>query len=168
MRGLLVAVSLVAAPAAHAQALQPALRPLAFLVGDWISEDGQVQETGARSTGVSHITVDANGGVLLRRDHTDLVGKDGKPAGGFDQVMMIYPEADGIAADYSDGSHLIHYRSAQVEPGRSVEFTATGTPRFRLRYDAMSPDVLKVTFGMLPPGGAGVVPIASGTLHRKR
>lgn len=166
MRGLLVAVSLLVAPAVSAQTLQPALQPLAFLVGDWTSDDGQVQQTGARSKGVSHITVDANGGVLLRRDHTDLVGRDGKPAGGFDQVMMIYPEAGAIAADYSDGQHVIHYRAARIEPGRSVEFAATGMPRFRLRYAAVSPDALRVEFGVLPPGGAGETPIARGTLHR--
>jgi hypothetical protein len=171
MRSAVFAVALAfAATGANAAALKPALQPLAFLVGDWTGDDGQVQDTGGRSRGVSRITVDANGGVLLRRDHTELTGPDGKPQGGFDLIMLIYPDADGIAADYSDGDHVIHYRSATVEAGRKVIFTSTappGAPSFRLSYELTAPKVLTLTFGMIPPGGADFRPIASGTLRKQ-
>jgi hypothetical protein len=148
--------------------LQPKLAEIGFLVGDWSNGQGHVSDTGGVSTGASKVTIEAGGGVLLRRDHTNLFDRDGKPAGGFNQVMMIYPEAGTLHADYSDGAHIIHYVTAEVRPGRSVTFTSTiqpGAPVFRLAYELTAPDALIVTFGMIPPGGA-FQPIAVGTLRR--
>ena len=160
---------LFAAPVAGAEPeLQPKLAEIGFLVGDWSNGQGHVSETGGMSTGASKVTVEAGGGVLLRRDHTSLYDRAGKPAGGFNQVMIIYPEAGTLHAEYSDGAHVIHYVTAEVRPGRSVTFTSAvqpGAPVFRLAYELTSPDALVVTFGMIPPGGA-FQPIAVGTLRR--
>jgi len=165
----LALAALFAAPAASADpALQPKLAEIGFLVGDWSNGQGHVADTGGASSGASKITVEAGGGVLLRRDHTNLFDSAGKPAGGFNQVMMIYAEAGTLHAEYSDGAHIIHYVSAEVRPGRSVTFTSAvqpGAPVFRLAYELTSPDALIVTFGMIPPGG-GFQPIAVGTLRR--
>jgi hypothetical protein len=147
----------------------PALAGAGFLVGDWTAGGGAVAETGGRATGRSRVTLEAGGAVLLRRDHTDLFDAAGKPAGGFDQIMMIYPEAGTLHADYSDGTHLIHYVSAQVEPGRAVTFTsaaAPGAPAFRLAYRLEAADELSVWFGMAPPGSADFKVIAQGELRR--
>jgi len=166
---LLALAALFAAPAAiAAPELQPKLAEIGFLVGDWSNGQGHVSETGGRSTGASKITVEAGGGVLLRRDHTSLFDRDGKPVGGFNQVMIIYPEAGTLHAEYSDGAHVIHYVSAEIQPGRSVVFTSAvqpGAPVFRLAYELTAPDALIVTFGMIPPGG-DFRPIAVGTLRR--
>lgn len=113
--------------------------------------------------------MEANGHALLRRDHTDLFDRDGKPAGGFDQIMMIYPENGSIHADYSDGKHVIHYDSATVVAGRSVAFMSThqqGAPVFKLSYELTQPETLAVTFAMAPPGQSEFKPIASGTARR--
>ncbi len=100
---------------ASAATLAPALRPLQFLVGTWDGGKGVVADTGGTSSGVSTLTVEADGAVLLRKDHTDLFDKAGKPSGGFDQIMMIYVEGETLHADYQGGGHLIHYVSAVAD-----------------------------------------------------
>jgi len=149
-------------------ALSPDLSRLGFLVGHWRSDDGKVADTGGTSAGVSVISAEAGGAVLLRRDHTDLFDKNGKPAGGFEQIMMIYPEKGTLRADYSDGQHVIHYSSAEVAPGKSVTFTSApgGGPTFRLSYDLKAADTLAVTFAMAPPGQAAFNVVAAGTLKK--
>src|ERR1700761_9146497 len=128
MKALVPAAAIAAicagSPALSQPALQTPLAALGFLVGHWSSGNGVVADTGGTSKGVSDIIVDANGGALLRRDHTDLFDKSGKPAGGFDQIMLIYPEAGTLRADYSDGQHVIHYTKADVVSGKSVVFTS--------------------------------------------
>jgi hypothetical protein len=165
----LALAALFTVTSAHADpALQPKLAGLGFLVGDWSSGHGEVADTGGTASGSSKMTIEAGGGVLLRRDHTNLFDRAGKPAGGFNQIMMIYPEAGALHADYSDGAHVIHYVTAEVQPGHAVTFTSAvqpGAPVFRLAYELTSPDALIVTFGVIPPGGA-FQPIAVGTLRR--
>lgn len=167
-----LAVSVVAlAWGAHATAatLKPELAGLSFLAGDWSSGRGKVAETGETSTGTSQFVVEANGAVLLRRDHTRLFDASGNPAGGFDQIMMIYSEGGAIHGDYADGSHIIHYASAAIDPGRAVIFTSAaqpGAPVFRLAYTLDNPKTLAVNFSMAPPGGGPFHAIAIGTLKK--
>jgi hypothetical protein len=159
------------AVAAHAQgpALKPVLAGLSFLVGDWTSGKGKIADTGGTSTGRSRFEPAAGGAVLLRRDHTNLFDASGAPAGGFDQIMMIYPEAGTLHADYSDGDHVIHYVTASVEPGKSVIFTSeakSGAPTFRLAYALEDSGTLSVSFSMAQPGSGEFRPIATGTLEK--
>ena len=169
---LLVAAALVSgspAAAAPPSALKPELAGMGFLVGGWSAGRGQVADTGGASTGGSTFTAEAGGAALLRRDHTELFDKAGKPTGGFDQIMLIYPDAGAVHADYSDGTHVIHYASAQVEPGRSVTFLGAaqpGAPTFRLAYRLEGADHLRVEFSMAPPGASTFRPIATGVLTK--
>lgn len=159
---------LTASPAMASDAA-PDLSGVAFLTGEWVAGRGVVADTGGTSTGRSVITVEAGGHVLLRRDHTDLFDPSGKPAGGFDQIMMIYPEGGTLHADYSDGGHVIHYDRAEIEPGRSVTFTSVarpGQPVFRLSYFLSAPDRIAIAFAMQPPGSGTFHPIANGILTR--
>lgn len=167
-----VVSALVVGPsfAAPAKKLGPELQPLAFLVGSWTAGQGKAPETGGTAKGRSAFSIEAGGAALLRRDHTSLTGPDGKRAGGMDQVMLIYPEAGALKADYSDGSHVIHYTSAEVTPGRSVVFRSApqpGAPSFRLTYTAMPSDVLAVKFEMAAPGATTFKPVAEGQMSRK-
>ncbi len=171
MRAILTAVVLVCTSTALAQAepLRPSLAPVGFLVGHWANGTGTVADTGGSSRGSSVITSEAGGAVLLRRDHTDLFDGSGKPAGAFDQIMLIYPEGGTLHADYSDGEHVIHYTSAVVTPGRSVVFTSAavaGAPVFRLSYELTSADELAISFAMAAPGQTEFHPIATGAVHR--
>lgn len=162
---------LLAAPAYADMALKPALAPIAFLVGDWDSGEGKVAETGGSSKGGSIISVESDGSALLRRDHTELFDKAGRPAGGFHQTMLIYPDGNTLKADYVDGEgHAIHYLSADVVAGKSVTFlSGTGQgPQFKLTYEMRAPDMLAVTFGMTPPGEGAFRPIATGTLKKMK
>ena len=171
MKPILLAAVLAAIPAAaSAQALKPGLAGMEFLLGRWVSAaPGVVADTGESATGTSTFTAEAGGQVILRRDHTELRDAKGAPTGGFDQIMMMWPEGGAVRADYADGSHLIHYTRAEVEPGRAVTFSSdagAGGPAFRLGYRVTAPGVLAVSFGMLPPGGAPFHPIATGELRK--
>jgi hypothetical protein len=142
---------------------------LSFLVGSWHSDDGQVADTGGTSKGTSVFTSEIGGEAIVRRDRTELFDKSGKATGAFDQLMTIYADGGAVHADYLDGDHVIHYTSADVVPGKSVVFSSSSgpSPIFRLTYRLESPDALKVTFGMIPPGQSEFHQIAAGTLHRR-
>jgi hypothetical protein len=162
-------ILMVAALPAHAEPSTP-MAGLSFLVGSWSSDDGLVADTGGTSKGTSVITSEVGGAALLRRDHTDLFGKDGKQTGGFDQLMMIYADGQDIHADYTDGQHVIHYTSAVIIPGKSASFSSApgAGPVFRLSYEVVSPDAMQIKFGMFPPGQTMFQPIATGTVHRSK
>jgi hypothetical protein len=165
----MVATLLLAAPSFAGQALKPELAGLSFLLGHWDGGAGTVADTGGTSKGSSVITVEVDGGALFRRDHTALFAKDGKAAGAFDQVMLIYSEGGAVRADYTDGSHVIHYVTAELNAGKSVTFTSAavdGTPTFRLKYERLSERELTVSFSMAPPGQAEFRSVAVGTLKK--
>jgi hypothetical protein len=165
----LLALAAMPALAQPPPSLSPPLAPIGFLVGDWTSGQGKVSDTGETASGRSHISIEAGGAVLLRRDHTDLADASGKPSGGFDQIMTIWPEAGTLHADYFDGAHVIHYVSAAIEPGRFVSFTSAASasaPTFRLTYRLTAPDTLSIWFGMAAPGASDFHPIAEGTATR--
>jgi hypothetical protein len=170
IRTSLLAAALAAiAPSGHAQEAASPIAGIAFLVGDWVAGQSVVSDTGGTAKGRSTITREAGGTVLLRRDHTDLFDAAGKPAGGFDQVMMIYPEGATLHADYVDGTHVIHYVSADIVAGSQVTFTsaaAANTPTYRLHYQRIDRDTLTVVFAMAPPASADFHPIASGSITR--
>lgn len=162
---------LLATPAGAATPA-PAPGPLAgvaFLVGAWSADDGKVPDVHGVSKGRSVISWEANGHAILRRDETQVFDAAGRPLNSFAQVMLIYPEGGVVKADYGDGEgHVIHYAAAELTPGRSVTFVSTPGPGpvFRLTYVLQDPATMAVSFGMTPPGGAAVQPIASGTLRR--
>jgi hypothetical protein len=169
--GVVAAALLLAAPArADPPALKPELAGLAFLVGHWTaSTRGQVQDTGGTSLGTTSFAPEADGAVLLRKDHVSLYDKAGGPAGGFDIIMMIYAEAGELHADYADGTHIIHYTSATLSPGRAVTFTSMvspGAPTFRLAYALTAPRTLSIIFAVAPPGRQDFHPIASGVVAK--
>lgn len=171
MKTVLCVLTCLAATGAYAQpVLAPKLAGAGFLVGDWVSGKGHVGDTGGWATGTSRISAQAGGTVLLRQDHTDLFDKTGRKFGGFDQIMMIYPEGGGLRAEYADGLHVIHYTNAEVTAGKSVVFSsraAAGAPVFRLSYTLTAPDAMDVAFAAGSPDGKSFHDIATDTLHRK-
>jgi len=170
----LFAIALALGPSTSALAqstVKPDLAGISFLVGDWSTGTGtgKVIDTGGTSKGYSHVTIEADGGALLRRDHTQTFDKNGKPAGGFSQLMMIYSQGGMLRAEYEDGEgHVIHYTSARVTPGKSVTFLSAPADGsvFQLTYDLKAPGTLAITFGVTPPGATVFQPIATGTLTK--
>lgn len=153
---------------AVAEDLTSGLSGLSFLVGSWRDAKGVVADTGGTSTGRSDFTVEANGGLLLRRDHTNLFDTAGKPSGGFDQIMMIYPEGGAVHGDYFDGQHTIRYNHVDIAPDTAT-FTSIrlpGQPVYKLVYHLTDPKTLSVAFSILPPGASDFQPIATGTMAR--
>jgi hypothetical protein len=167
---LVLATPAFAQPRPAAGPLKGPLAGLSFLVGAWKADAGKVADTGQTSVGTSSFTAEADGSALLRRDRTELTNPDGKAAGGFSQVMLIYAAGVGLGAEYVDGEgHVIRYEKVSVKPGRSAVFTSAsdeGQPAFRLSYELKGADELKVDFGMLPPGSSTLRPIAAGVLHK--
>jgi len=172
MRAVLLAFALTAlvSPAlAQAPPLKPPLDGVGFLVGDWTSDNGKVGGTGGTAVGTSHMTIEADGWMLLRRDRTQTFDAAGKPLGGFSQTMLIYAEAGGLHADYGDGEgHVIHYEKVTVKPGHSVIFTSPSGagPAYRLAYELKSAGVLSVEFGMMAQGSGALQTIATGVLKK--
>jgi hypothetical protein len=166
---LLVFAALCVQPLAYASDISTPLSGLSFLVGQWGSAKGVVADTGGTSTGHSTFTVEADGALLLRRDHTDLFDKSGKSSGGFNQVMTIYADHGALRADYIDAQHVIHYGHVDIEFGHSAVFTSVAqadAPTFKLVYSLENTQTLRVTFSMAPPGNTSFQPIASGTLTK--
>jgi len=129
---------LLATPALAAPALKPALAPVAFLVGTWVSGEGKVADTGGKSKGGSMMTVESDGSAILRRDHTETFDRAGKPAGSFHQTMLIYPDNGGLKADYVDGEQVDHFHQrggtgAGVPP--DLRSAVAGGAGDRLRHD---------------------------------
>ena len=168
--GPIVALALMSVARADTVQLKPELAGIAFLVGAWSNGTGEVADTGETSRGSSTIEPEVGGAALLRRDHTQLIGADGKPRGSFDQIMLIYAEAGTVRADYSDGQHVIHYTSAAVIPGKSVTFATTvgpNAPSFRLHYELQDSGDLAVRFEIAAPNQSQFRPVATGTLHKR-
>ena len=142
MRGLFLGLTLAVAGisgGAGAQTLQGALKPLQFLVGHW-EGSGEVTATGGAARGVSDMTVEADGRLLLRRDRNEALDKAGHREGGLGQMMSIYEEGAAVRGDYVDGEgHVIHYGPATVVDGKSVEFTSVTPPGARPSASVMRP-----------------------------
>jgi hypothetical protein len=163
-----LAFSLAASFAASAQTLSPQIAPIGFLVGEWT---GAGKSEGNNSdAGTSSIQPIVGGTALLRRDHNDVTDASGKPVESFDQIMAIYPEGGTLHADYLDGTHVIHYVGAAVQPGQSVQFDTAVTPNapaFRLTYTKTSADTLAIKFEMMLPGKSTFRTVAEGAVKRR-
>lgn len=168
----LVVLALTTMPSlAMAADLSPPLSGLSFLIGDWDAAKGVVADTGGTSTGHSSFTVESDGALLLRRDHTELFDKSGKTSGDFHQTMTIYADGGKLRADYIDPQHVIHYDQIEIIPGKSATFISAaqpGAPVFKLAYQLTNPQTLSVAFSMAPPGGTSFMPIATGTITKAR
>jgi hypothetical protein len=160
---------LLTSPAfAAAPTLKAELKPLGFTVGRWSGDAGKV-ENGVKTKGSFVLQPAVDGATLLSRGHTELFSADGRSIGAFDQLLLIYPERGDLHADYFDDGHVIHYISADIDPGKSVTFNTAktpGMPRFRLTYTLRAPSILNIKFEMQPPGSADFQTIASGDAKR--
>jgi len=147
---LAIQLAFVALLAAQ-QAKQQAWASLKFLVGEWAGVgDGQA----GQGAGKCSFEADLDGRVLVRKSYAEYPAAAGRAAFRHDDLMIVYPEAAALRAEYFDNEgHVIHY-SVRVA-GDSAEFlsdAAPGAPRYRLTYRKAGPDALGLKFEIAPPG----------------
>jgi hypothetical protein len=130
--------------------LVPALKPFAFLHGDWEGVPGPSGETGAFS-----FKPGAQGHILVRMNFASYPASAGKPASRHDDLMVIAPDGDTVRADYFDSEgHIIRYTVRPVGPGEVV-FTSEvkpNEPRYRLSYKSNGDASVAGQFEVAPPG----------------
>ena len=156
MRRLLVlALAIAAASPARSAAppgLDRVLAPLQFLVGDWEA----VAKPGT-PTGWFTFTPDAQGSVLVRRNHSESPAANGRPAGTHDDLMVVFHEGSPVVvkAIYFDSEgHTIRY-TADVSTAGRVTFVSDASapgPRYRLSYASHPDGTVDGTFEVAPPG----------------
>ncbi len=134
---------------------KPDWKPLAFLLGNWNSGEGQ-GAPGKANAGGAKFTLELDNEVMVRRAFSEYPASEGKPATHHEDLMIIHPDnANGFAAEYYDSEgHIIHYQVAVDEPGSKVTLlshAAATMPGFRLTYRKNS-EKLDGTFEISPPG----------------
>ncbi len=155
---VVIAILLLAAvPAERAATAADDDRWAAFrpLLGEWRGE-GSGQP--GKGTGQLSHSLELDGQVLVRRNHVDYPATRERGAFAHDDLLVTYA-ADGKApsrAIYWDNEgHTIVY-AVSVSPDRRtlvyVSEAAPSSPRFRFTYSIETPDRLRVTFEIAPPG----------------
>ena len=123
-------------------------------MGDWVAEGGG--DTGA-GTGSFSFHPDLQGRVLVRKNVADYPAQSGRPAYRHDDLMIIYPDAQGRPARaifFDNESHVINYTVQTASDGRGAIFVGdikAGEPRFRLSY-RVAGDKVEGLFEIAPPG----------------
>lgn len=173
---LVATLSTLAAPvAAHAVSNEPevpvslaaALRPLGFLLGEWVAAPGKSGETGGFA-----FKADVQGQVVVRTNFALYPASGTKAASRHDDLMVIFVDNGAVRADYFDSEgHVIRY--AVTSPAaREVIFVSElreREPRFRLHYAVATDGSLSGNFDIAPPGKPdGFSPYLAWTATRAR
>jgi hypothetical protein len=125
-----------------------------FLLGEWISADSN-GVPGAASKGWFSLTPDLDGKILVRKNHAEYPPSNGRPGIVHDDLMIVYREGDATKAFYDDNEgHVIRYSVSVSADKRKIVFAsekAPGTPQYRLTYENLEADVVKLAFEIAPP-----------------
>jgi hypothetical protein len=125
---------------------------LAFLVGKWV---GEGTNEGRAGSGYASFETTLNGKALLRRNHAEYPGTEGRPGGVHDDLMIVYADTASkqLRAFYTDTEgNTIHYAVTLSADGETLVFRSdaeTGA-RYRLTYTRVQPDRMGVTFERAP------------------
>jgi hypothetical protein len=125
-----------------------------FLLGDWVGEGGG--SPGRRGTGTFSFVPALQNTILIRTNHSDFPATNNNPAYVHDDLMIIYSKADTLQAIYFDNEkHVFHYLVEFTKDTNSVTFLSDvipAAPRFKLTYNKVSEDSVKLSFDIAPPG----------------
>ena len=165
-----VVAGFTAGVASAAEPASAAFTPVSFLVGDWT---GGGRAEGSAGTGGDSFAFELGGHVLVRRAHSSYPATADAPAGTYEGLMVIYPDANasgGLRADsYDSGGHVIRYALVPGSAPNVAQFLSDGPtaqPTFRLTYAAHAGGVLEVTFETARPGSATFAIVAHGIERR--
>ncbi len=138
---------LLAAQASAEPAPQSApLAGMAFLAGDWNIAGGRMPLYGARPEGSEKVVPELDGKAYVMEVHTVLIGVEGQTMGTNDSVLLVYPDADAVKAEYTNGHVGTTYKVEIVEPGKLVRFTSDEPGAFsQFTYERKDPDTIEVT-----------------------
>jgi hypothetical protein len=124
-----------------------------FLLGTWIGE-GSGQP--GQGSGSFSFTFDLDQNILIRKSHTEFPASGGRPAFSHNDLMIIYPESEGIpfkAIYFDNERHIIDY--SVTYSGESVVLTSEkkgNMPVFRLTYNALDSETVSTKFEMSQDG----------------
>jgi hypothetical protein len=131
----------------------PSWQQWTFLLGDWVGEGGG---SPGQSTGTFSFTPALQNTILIRTNHSDFPATNNNPAYAHDDLMIIYSKANTLQAMYFDNEkHVIHYLVEFAQDTNSVIFLSEAipdAPRFKLTYNKVSDDRVKLSFEIAPPG----------------
>jgi hypothetical protein len=129
---------------------QSAMAFLQMLIGEWIAED----EAGV-SGGFTFLP-DLQNTIYIRRNHASYAATNETSAYRHDDLMVVYldPQTHDVRAWYADNEgHIINYVVKPVQDEQTIELLSSiipATPRYRLRYRALTPDLLQLSFAIAP------------------
>lgn len=128
---------------------------------------------GQATTGYFSLAPGLNGKILLRKNHSEYASANGKPGIVHDDLMIVYHESGATKAFYHDSEgHVIHYNVTLSSDKKRITFLSepiTGAAQYRLSYDDLGQDTIKVVFEIAPPDKPGqFAKYVEGTVHRKK
>jgi hypothetical protein len=141
-----------------------------FLMGEWLT--GSSNGLGTTGTGWFTFSTDLSGKVLLRKNHAEYPPHKGGPGAIHDDLTIVYWDGGIRKALYDDNDgHVVHY-DVRFSPDRKKiifesEKNSPGA-HYRLTYEALQPDLLKLTYEYAPAGKPDqFLPYTQGLAHKK-
>ena len=123
------------------------------LIGHWVGEgNGQP----GQGTGGFSFQADLGGNILVRKSHTEFPATSAKAAFVHDDLMVIYPDFNGVpskAIYWDNERHTIEYLVTFTD--KAIVFTSAASqymPRFRLSYETIDATTVNIKFEMANPG----------------
>lgn len=124
-----------------------------WLMGSWIGEGSG--EPGAGG-GTFSFSLDLDEKILIRKSHSEYPAEDNTPAIIHDDLMIVYPDLNGIPASaiyFDNEGHTISYQITYSD--NAIILTSTkipGVPVFRLTYTLLNSDTVDTKFEISQDG----------------
>jgi len=132
---------------------KPSWKNWNWLMGSWIGEGSGEPGTGG---GTFSFSLDLDEKILIRKSHSEYPAEDNKPVIIHDDLMIVYPDLNGIPSDaiyFDNEGHTIKYHIIYSE--NAIILTSEknpGAPVFRLTYTLFNKDTIDTKFEMSQDG----------------
>jgi hypothetical protein len=126
-----------------------------FLIGNWIGSGGG--SISGKGQGGSVFRYDLDSNIIVRENYAEYPAQNGNPAYTHKDLMIIYYQSSKPRAVYFDNEkHVINYDIDFSD--NKVIFTSEivkGIPQFRLTYEELGDNKMKLYFDISPPNAPG-------------